>query len=57
MSFVANREEWQMLQDIQKYFQTEITSVNTRDWDEVESVVKGIVKSSRSGASYGASKD
>lgn len=46
-----------MLQDIQKYFQTEITSVNTRDWDEVESVVKGIVKSSRSGASYGASKD
>lgn len=46
-----------MLQNIQNYFQTDIQSVNTRDWDEVEEMVKGIVKSSRSSANFDASKD
>ncbi|EAS34824.3 ATP-dependent RNA helicase DBP5 [Coccidioides immitis RS] len=46
VSFVSNQEEWQMLQDIQKYFSTNIERVDTRDWDDVEKKVKKIIKPS-----------
>jgi len=52
VSFVASRDEWQMLQDIKNYFQTEIMRVDSRDWDEVEVVVKSIIRSSRAGANF-----
>jgi ATP-dependent RNA helicase DDX19/DBP5 len=55
VSFVANKEEWQMLQDIQNYFQTDITRIDTRDWDEVEGMVKTIIRSSRSGSNFNTS--
>ncbi|PGG97791.1 ATP-dependent RNA helicase DBP5 [Helicocarpus griseus UAMH5409] len=54
VSFVASKDEWQMLQDIKNYFNTEIQRVDTRDWDEVEEVVKGIIRSSRAGANFNA---
>lgn len=44
VSFVSNKEEFNMLKDIQKYFKTEMTRVDTRDWDEVELIVKKIIK-------------
>ncbi|OKL63361.1 ATP-dependent RNA helicase dbp5 [Talaromyces atroroseus] len=47
ISFVSNKEEWQMLMDIQKYFHTTIEGINTRDWDEVEAMVKKIIKNPR----------
>ncbi|EEP75437.1 hypothetical protein UREG_00283 [Uncinocarpus reesii 1704] len=46
VSFVSNRDEWQMLQDIQKYFNTNIERVDARDWDDVEKKVKKIIKPS-----------
>ncbi|KAI2081585.1 RNA helicase required for poly(A+) mRNA export [Ophidiomyces ophidiicola] len=46
VSFVSNRDEWQMLQDIQKYFDTNIERVDARDWDDVEAKVKKIIKPS-----------
>lgn len=52
ISFVANREEWQMLMQIQKYFNTEITRIDTRDWDEVEDIIKKTIKNPRSQANY-----
>lgn len=52
VSFVASKEEWQMLQDIKTYFNTEIQRVNTQDWDEVEEVVKTIIRSSRAGSNF-----
>jgi ATP-dependent RNA helicase DDX19/DBP5 len=54
VSFVASREEWQMLQEIKNYFQTEIMRVDSRDWDEVENVVKSIIRSSRAGSNFNA---
>lgn len=44
VSFVSNKAEWQMLTEIQEYFQTEITRVDTNDWDDVEETVKKIIK-------------
>ncbi|EEH47185.2 ATP-dependent RNA helicase DBP5 [Paracoccidioides brasiliensis Pb18] len=54
VSFVASKEEWQMLQDIKSYFNTDIQRVDTRDWDEVEAVVKTIIRSSRAGTNFNA---
>ncbi|KAK2789717.1 RNA helicase required for poly(A+) mRNA export [Emmonsiellopsis sp. PD_33] len=54
VSFVASKDEWQMLQDIKNYFNTEIQRVDSRDWDEVEKVVKSIIRSSRSGTNFNA---
>ncbi|KAL1960570.1 hypothetical protein VTO42DRAFT_7149 [Malbranchea cinnamomea] len=44
VTFVSNREEWQMLNDISNYFQTNIQQIDTNDWDEVERVVKKVIK-------------
>jgi len=52
ISFVANREEWAMLMEIQEYFATEIIRIDTRDWDEVERIIKQTVKHPRSKASF-----
>ncbi|PYI05357.1 DEAD-domain-containing protein [Aspergillus sclerotiicarbonarius CBS 121057] len=47
ISFVSNREEWEMLNQIQKYFNTSIQRIDTKDWDEVEDIIKKTIKSSR----------
>ncbi|EED19756.1 ATP dependent RNA helicase (Dbp5), putative [Talaromyces stipitatus ATCC 10500] len=47
ISFVSSREEWQMLMDISKYLHTNIEGVHTRDWDEVENLMKKIIKNPR----------
>lgn len=44
VSFVSNKAEWQMLTEIQEYFKTEITRIDTGDWDEVEKTVKKVIK-------------
>ncbi|PWY75097.1 ATP-dependent RNA helicase dbp5 [Aspergillus heteromorphus CBS 117.55] len=53
ISFVSNREEWEMLNQIQKYFSTSIQRIDTKDWDEVEDVIKKTIKSTRSQATFG----
>lgn len=47
ISFVSNREEWEMLNQIQRYFNTNIQRIDTKDWDEVEEIIKKTIKSSR----------
>ncbi|KAI5290956.1 RNA helicase required for poly(A+) mRNA export [Ascosphaera aggregata] len=49
VSFVANKEDWDLLQGIANYFQCEIQRVDSHDWDDVEKVVKQVIKSSRAG--------
>ncbi|PGH27627.1 ATP-dependent RNA helicase DBP5 [Polytolypa hystricis UAMH7299] len=56
VSFVANKEEWQMLMDIKNYFQTDMMRVDSHDWDEVETVVKNVIKSARSGQNFNPRK-
>jgi ATP-dependent RNA helicase DDX19/DBP5 len=42
-----------MLNQIQKYFNTDIQRIDTKDWDEVEDIIKKTIKSSRSQATFG----
>ncbi|KAL1968414.1 hypothetical protein VTN77DRAFT_1943 [Rasamsonia byssochlamydoides] len=48
ISFVSSKEEWKMLMDIQKYFDTHIEGIETRDWDAVEKIIKKTIKNPRS---------
>ncbi|KAI5310591.1 RNA helicase required for poly(A+) mRNA export [Ascosphaera atra] len=50
VSFVASKNDWELLQGIANYFQVEIQRVDSREWDDVEKVVKQVIKSSRAGA-------
>ncbi|KAL4964847.1 ATP-dependent RNA helicase DBP5 [Aspergillus stella-maris] len=53
ISFVSNREEWEMLAQIQKYFSTEIQRIDTKDWDEVEEIIKKTIKNTRAQGNFG----
>ncbi|KAL3476891.1 P-loop containing nucleoside triphosphate hydrolase protein [Aspergillus californicus] len=53
ISFVSSREEWNMLNQIQKYFNTDIQRIDTKDWDEVEDIIKKTIKNPRSQAGFG----
>ncbi|RDW74414.1 ATP-dependent RNA helicase DBP5 [Aspergillus mulundensis] len=52
ISFVANREEWELLNQIQRYFNTDIQRIDTKDWDEVEDIIKKTIKNSRAQAGF-----
>lgn len=53
ISFVSSREEWEMLNKIQQFFNTEIQQINTQDWDEVEDIIKKTIKNTRAQAGFG----
>ncbi|KAL4884248.1 P-loop containing nucleoside triphosphate hydrolase protein [Aspergillus karnatakaensis] len=53
ISFVSNREEWNMLNQIQKYFNTDIQRIDTKDWDEVEDIIKKTIKNTRAQGTFG----
>ncbi|KAH3295540.1 RNA helicase required for poly(A+) mRNA export [Aspergillus fumigatus] len=57
ISFVSNREEWEMLNQIQTYFNCEIQRVDTKDWDEVEDIIKKTIKNSRANPKFAGGKD
>jgi ATP-dependent RNA helicase DDX19/DBP5 len=52
VTFVSNRQDWEDLMVIQRYFGAEMTKVATDDWDELEETVTKIIKSSRSGSNF-----
>ncbi|KAL4932986.1 ATP-dependent RNA helicase DBP5 [Aspergillus undulatus] len=53
ISFVSNREEWEMLNQIQRYFNTDIQRIDTKDWDEVEDIIKKTIKNTRAQGNFG----
>ena len=57
ITFVSNRQDWDKLMEIQRYFGTEIIKVPTEDWDEVEETVTRIIKSSRAGSNFKGNVD
>jgi ATP-dependent RNA helicase DDX19/DBP5 len=52
ISFVSNRNEWEMLRKIQEHFQCIIDRIDTSDWDEVEEMIKKTIKSTRAQADF-----
>jgi len=55
ITFVHDKQSWQMLHDIVAYFDTPIQSVKTDDWDEVEDTIKKVIRSSRAGTNLDVS--
>jgi len=51
LSFVHDRKSWEMLMAICKHFQVEPTKLDTSDWDNVEKMLKLIMKNSRNAVS------
>jgi ATP-dependent RNA helicase DDX19/DBP5 len=47
LTFVHDRRSWGQLMDICKHFNVEPTKLDTEDWDEVEKMLKGVMKNSR----------
>ncbi|KAG0154286.1 hypothetical protein PDIDSM_1666 [Penicillium digitatum] len=52
ISFVSNRNEWEMLRKIQEHFQCIIDRIDTSDWDEVEDMIKKTIKNTRAQADF-----
>ncbi|QKX56852.1 uncharacterized protein TRUGW13939_03959 [Talaromyces rugulosus] len=52
ISFVSNKDEWQMLMGIQKYFNTIIDLMPTSDWDETEKILKKVIKNPRARSDF-----
>ena len=46
ISFVSDRKSWEHLEEISSYFNITMTKIDTSDWDEVESIVKKVIKTS-----------
>jgi ATP-dependent RNA helicase DDX19/DBP5 len=55
LSFVHDRKSWQALMAICKHFGVEPTKLDTSDWDEVEKLLKNIMRNAR--AAVDISKD
>lgn len=55
ISFVGNREEWEMLHSIQQHFACHIERIDTSDWDEVEQTIKKTIKNVRASANFAKS--
>ncbi|KAJ5210527.1 hypothetical protein N7491_010334 [Penicillium cf. griseofulvum] len=55
ISFVSNRNEWEMLRKIQDHFQCIIDRIDTSDWDEVEEMIKKTIKNTRAQANFAQS--
>ena len=53
VSFVHDKRSWNALMDICKHFQVEPTRLDTEDWDNVEKMLKQIMKNSRNAVNAG----
>ncbi|EGP92400.1 unnamed protein product [Zymoseptoria tritici ST99CH_1A5] len=51
LSFVHDRRSWQALMAICKHFSVEPTKLDTTDWDNVEKLLKQVMKNSRNAVS------
>ncbi|KAI9724659.1 MAG: RNA helicase required for poly(A+) mRNA export [Chrysothrix sp. TS-e1954] len=49
ISFVYDKKSWQALHDITNFFNIVPEKIDTSDWDEVETRIKAVIKSSRAG--------
>lgn len=50
VTFVADRQSWENLFSIAKYFDITPTQLPNKDWDRVEEIVQRVIKSSRAGS-------
>lgn len=49
ISFISDKQSYDQLKSISDYFDCQLTQLPNNDWDEVETIVKRVIKSSRAG--------
>ncbi|KAI4704410.1 RNA helicase required for poly(A+) mRNA export [Alternaria sp. BMP 2799] len=49
LTFVHDKNSWTQLNYIASYFKTDLVPIDTSDWDAVEELIQGVIKSSRAG--------
>ncbi len=49
---ICGNRDWQAVQNIAQYFQIDMLGLDTADWDNIEGMVKKIIKSTRADANY-----
>ena len=49
---ICGNRDWQAVQYIAQYFQVDMLGLDTADWDNIETMVKKIIKSTRADADY-----
>jgi ATP-dependent RNA helicase DDX19/DBP5 len=49
LTFVHDKNSWTQLNYIASYFKTDLVPIDTSDWDAVEDLIQGVIKSSRAG--------
>ena len=52
IAMVCGQQSYNLVKEISEYFAIEMTSLPYNDWDQIEEIVKKVVKSSRAGANF-----
>lgn len=52
ISLISGQRSHKMLHEIQDYFNVDMTSLPSDDWDKVEDIIKKVIKSSRAGKDF-----
>lgn len=52
VSLISGTRSYHMLNEISAYFGVEMTSLPYNDWDQVEDIIKRVIKSSRAGSNF-----
>ena len=54
ISLINGQRDYRMIRQISQYFGVEMTGLPYDDWDEVEEIIKKVIKSSRAGKDFRA---
>lgn len=54
ISLICGQRSYRMLKEISDYFGVEMKSLPHNDWDQVEEIIKKVIKSSRAGSNFQA---
>lgn len=57
ISLITGRASHKMIEQIQEYFAVQMTALPHNDWDQVEEIIKKVIKSSRAGTNFKTTTD
>lgn len=52
ISLISGKRDWNIMCEIEEYFGVKMQGLDTSDWDDVESKIKGVLKSTRAQADF-----
>ncbi|KAL9612847.1 MAG: hypothetical protein Q9167_002579 [Letrouitia subvulpina] len=52
ISLISGHRDWELLNEIQEYFNVKMMGLDTTDWDGVEESIKAVLKSNRAQANF-----